>query len=233
MHYEHLVYWMLCQKINLSLSQKRLFVSWICWCCNYAFFLSRMLHFRAFLSRMSWLRAFWGRILCRIFLRNTRNFGRSSQKYSEFRQKIWGKNWLLEPLMITSWTGQTLNFLHFGNSVRHWAHSSNMAPATGQSCSSSHVTDFPNSQATVLPCFASQWFRACCREVKFSKTLAWVIFWCLFMCRIDIYLSWKILILFSWGEISLKIWPVLKGKWFKIGLNWAYFKIGLFLIQKW
>ena len=31
--------------------------------------------------------------------------------------------------------------------------------------------------------------RACCREVKFSKTLAWVIFWCLFMCRINIYLS--------------------------------------------
>ena len=75
--------------------------------------------------------------------------------------------------------------------------------------------------------------RACCREVKFSKTLAWVIFWCLFMCRIDIYLSWKKLIMFSWGEISLKIWPVLKGKWLKIGLNRAYFKNGLLLIQTW
>ena len=75
--------------------------------------------------------------------------------------------------------------------------------------------------------------RACCREVNFSKTLAWVIFCCLFMCRIDIYLSWKKLIMFSWGEIGLKIWPVLKGKWLKIGLNWAYFKVDLFLIQKW
>ena len=75
--------------------------------------------------------------------------------------------------------------------------------------------------------------RACCREVKFSKTLAWVIFCCLFMWRIDIYLSWKNLIMFSWGEIGLKIWPVLKGKWLKIGLNWAYFKMCFLLIQKW
>ena len=79
------------QKIKLSLSQKRLFVSWICWCCNYAFFLSRMLHLRAFLSRMSWLRAFWRWILRRIF-------GRNPQKYAEFWQKICGKSWPLEPL---------------------------------------------------------------------------------------------------------------------------------------
>ena len=82
------------RKIKLSLSQKRLFVSWICWCCNYAFFLSRMLHLRAFLSRMSWLRAFWRRILRRIF-------GRNSQKYAEFWQKFCGKNWPLEPLPLT------------------------------------------------------------------------------------------------------------------------------------
>ena len=81
------------QKIKLSLSQKRLFVSWICWCCNYAFFLSRMLHLRAFLSRMSWLRAFWRWILRRIF-------GRNPQKYAEFWQKICGKSWPLEPLLV-------------------------------------------------------------------------------------------------------------------------------------
>ena len=82
------------KKIKLSLSQKRLFVSWICWCCNYAFFLSRMLHLRAFLSRMSWLRAFWRWILRRIF-------GRNPQKYAEFWQKICGKSWPLEPLIQT------------------------------------------------------------------------------------------------------------------------------------
>ena len=84
------------KKIKLSLSQKRLFVSWICWCCNYAFFLSRMLHLRAFLSRMSWLRAFWRWILRRIF-------GRNPQKYAEFWQKICGKSWPLEPLEKAPW----------------------------------------------------------------------------------------------------------------------------------
>ena len=28
--------------------------------------------------------------------------------------------------------------------------------------------------------------RACCREVNFSKSLAWVFFWCLFMFRIGL-----------------------------------------------
>ena len=44
-------------------------------------------------------------------------------------------------------------------------------------------------EVSLLSSMNTFYTRACCREVKFSKTLAWVIFWCLFMCRIDIYLS--------------------------------------------
>ena len=40
--------------------------------------------------------------------------------------------------------------------VRHWAHSTNMAPAAGQSCYSSHVTDF--SQLSKLLEEASSFF---------------------------------------------------------------------------
>ena len=56
------------------------FLSWICKCCNYAYFLS---HYAVFFPQMSWLRAFWGRILAEILaeiLRNTQNFGRNSEE---------------------------------------------------------------------------------------------------------------------------------------------------------
>ena len=96
MHYEHLVDGMFSLKnqafpfteaiicvVNLLMLQLRAF-------------LSQMSHLRAFLSRMSWFRAFWGRILRRIF-------GRNSQKHAEFWQKICGKSWPLEPLLQSFW----------------------------------------------------------------------------------------------------------------------------------
>ena len=94
MHYEHLVDGMFSLKnqafpfteaiicvVNLQMSHLRAF-------------LAQMSHLRVFLSRMSWFRAFWGRILRRIF-------GRNSQKYAEFWQKFCGKNWRVEPLVTT------------------------------------------------------------------------------------------------------------------------------------
>ena len=79
------------------------------------FFLSQMSHLRAFLSRMSWFRAFWGRILRRIF-------GRNSQKYAEFWQKFCGKNWRVEPLVpifsvLASFTQRMSIQSHI---CRHW-----------------------------------------------------------------------------------------------------------------
>ena len=54
--------------------------------------------------------------------------------------------------------------------------------------------------------------RACCREVNFSKSLAWVFFWCLFMFRIGLKNFKKISLNFSWLEMDLKIWPRAQGK---------------------
>ena len=69
------------QKIKLSLSQKRLFVSWICWCCNYAFFCREcciyMLFCRECPDYALFDVEFYAEFLEEI-LRNTQNFGRNS-----------------------------------------------------------------------------------------------------------------------------------------------------------
>ena len=71
----------LVKKIKLSLSQKRLFVSWICWCCNYTFFCREcciyVLFCRECRDYALFDIEFYAEFLEEI-LRNTQNFGRNS-----------------------------------------------------------------------------------------------------------------------------------------------------------
>ena len=51
-----------------------------------------------------------------------------------------------------------------------------------------HLLAKPKTFLLNFPCCSSLYhsmsIRACCREANFSKSLAWVFFWCLFMIRI-------------------------------------------------
>ena len=45
---------------------------------------------------------------------------------------------------------------------------------------------WPGCAATAEDCTLETKSRACCHEANFSKSLAWVFFWCLFMIRIGL-----------------------------------------------
>ena len=71
-------------------------------------------------------------------------------------------------------------------------------PLVGSYIHLGQVTRFEKRKASLAPTLVS---RACCHEVIFSKILAWVFFWCLFMFRIGLKNFKNLSLIFHEGKL--------------------------------